>query len=38
MLHAHRPDWDQTVAFLKELGADVVTTEAKMKADLSESQ
>ncbi|MEW5302845.1 MAG: hypothetical protein WDW36_005588 [Sanguina aurantia] len=32
-----RPDWDGTVAMLKGLGADVVTTEAKLKADMAAS-
>jgi hypothetical protein len=29
-----RPDWDATVSWLKGMGADVVTTEASLKADL----
>ena len=29
-----RPDWDEVVSELHGLGADVVTTEAKLKEDL----
>lgn len=31
-----RPDWDATVSHLKALGADLVTTEERLKDDLSE--
>lgn len=31
-----RPDWEATVKWLKDLGADVVTTEHKLKADVGE--
>mmetsp|Transcript_16452 Transcript_16452/g.28194 ORF Transcript_16452/g.28194 Transcript_16452/m.28194 type:complete len:367 (-) Transcript_16452:357-1457(-) len=30
----HRPDWDATVAHLQHLGADLVTTSERLKADL----
>lgn len=32
-----RPDWDATVSWLKGMGADVVTTEQDLKADLGEA-
>jgi hypothetical protein len=31
-----RPDWDETVAWLKGMGADIVTTEASLKSDMGE--
>jgi len=30
-----RPDWDATVAMLRSYGADLVTTEARLKQDLA---
>jgi hypothetical protein len=35
LLHTS-PDWAATVAWLKGMGADVVTTEQKLKEDLGE--
>eukprot|EP00879_Flechtneria_rotunda_P013891 GHRR01014507.1.p1 GENE.GHRR01014507.1~~GHRR01014507.1.p1 ORF type:complete len:309 (+),score=91.20 GHRR01014507.1:1264-2190(+) len=32
-----RPDWDAAVSWLKEMGADLVTTEARLKEDLGTS-
>ena len=32
-----RPDWESTVSRLKAMGADVVTTEQQLKADLGEA-
>ena len=31
-----RPDWDATVGWLNDLGADLVTTEERLKRDLGE--
>jgi trans-2-enoyl-CoA reductase len=32
-----RSDWDATVSWLKDMGADVVTTEGKLKGDLADA-
>jgi hypothetical protein len=32
-----RPDWDAAVSWLQGMGADLVTTEQKLKADLGET-
>jgi len=37
VLCVSRPEWDQTVTWLQGMGADVVTTEQKLKADLGET-
>eukprot|EP00775_Hariotina_reticulata_P004731 gene4731-4981_t len=35
LLPVTSPDWDATVAWLQDMGADIVTTEQKLKEDLA---